>query len=63
MASFYEEKAALYGHPINSKEFAEELDREDVLADFRKQFIFPHAPEESGKKEVVYLCGKTYCRS
>lgn len=57
MANFYEEKAAVVGHPVYSLEFAQALDKEDELAEFRSQFIFPDAPESSGRKEVIYLCG------
>lgn len=58
MTSFYEEKASSIGHPVNSLEFAQALDNQDELAEFRSQFLFPEAPEESGRKEVIYLCGK-----
>lgn len=57
MSNFYEEKAAVFGHPVYSLEFAQALDKEDELAEFRSQFIFPEAPESSGRKEVIYLCG------
>lgn len=58
MSSFYEEKASAIGQTPFSLEFAQELDKQDDLAEFRSQFIFPEAPETSGRKEVIYLCGK-----
>ncbi len=58
MASFFEEKASALGHPVFSAEFAQQLDSEDELNNFRSEFLFPEAPEGSGRKEVIYLCGK-----
>ncbi len=39
----------------NTLEFAQELDENDELKDFRKQFLFP---QHSGK-DAIYLCGNS----
>lgn len=54
-----QEKASSLNLPINSLEFAQALDQEDVLACHRNEFIFPPAPAEANRERTIYLCGNS----
>lgn len=54
-----EEKAQNLNFPINSLEFAQALDKEDILSIHRNEFIFPPAPVDSGREKTIYLCGNS----
>lgn len=54
-----EEKANNLSLTINSIEFAQALDKEDLLSCHRNEFIFPPAPIDSGREKTIYLCGNS----
>ena len=54
-----EEKAQSLNLSINSLEFAQALDQEDLLSHLRNEFIFPPAPRESEREKTIYFCGNS----
>lgn len=45
------------GHPIQSVEFAETMDKQDELRSLRDEFIFPIGSD--GITPCIYLCGNS----
>lgn len=55
----FEERSRDLNVPINSLAFANSYDNEDPLRQLREEFMFPPAPEGSGRESTIYLCGNS----
>lgn len=60
MAEQLKEMCAAQGlGSLMSPEFADYMDSQDELRHMQEKYLYPEAPEGSGRKQAIYLCGNS----